>query len=327
MERPKVSVIVIVYNVEQYIERCLRSLFEQTLEDIEYIFVDDKTPDKSFEVLEKVANEYPDRKKGIKIIRLPQNSGQSAARTAGMKAATGQYMIHCDPDDWVEKNAYEMLYDKAIATHSDIVACRLIECRNGKIRELEKFFEGNPRDCLMQNKFGGSLCTKLISTNLIQRNNIYPYEGINNGEDLNVSVRIYLRGNKMSFVDRALYHYNGNNSSSITNNSGIEELKRYLIPNVEQLSEEFRDFNDVRKNEFINNLKFNSKHGYLYKLGLKFNDLKFWRRLWPESHKNILKNKSLGKINKRLLYVSLKSDFLIFLYYKLLNLSNFINRR
>ena len=109
---PKVSVIVPIYNVEKYIERCLRSLFEQTLDDIEYIFVNDCTPDNSMIILEKILKEYPHRIKQVKIINHEQNQGQAGARTSGMKAMTGEYMIHCDPDDWVELDMYEIMFKR-----------------------------------------------------------------------------------------------------------------------------------------------------------------------------------------------------------------------
>ena len=80
---PKVSVIVPVYGVEKYMERCARSLFEQTLDDIEYLFIDDCTPDRSIEILQQVLEEYPHRKPQVTIHRMEQNSGQAAVRKWG----------------------------------------------------------------------------------------------------------------------------------------------------------------------------------------------------------------------------------------------------
>ena len=87
---PKVSVIVPVYKVEKYIEKCVRSLFGQTLDDIEYIFVNDCTPDASMEVLQNVLEEYPARKSQVKIFNHTINTGQSGARRDGMRMATGK---------------------------------------------------------------------------------------------------------------------------------------------------------------------------------------------------------------------------------------------
>lgn len=104
---PSVSVIVPIYKVEKYIERCAISLLSQTLKDIEYIFINDNSPDKSMDILSQCIQKYPSRSKQIKIITHQQNLGSAAARNDGTKIATGQYIIHCDGDDWVEKDMYE----------------------------------------------------------------------------------------------------------------------------------------------------------------------------------------------------------------------------
>lgn len=120
---PKVSVIIPVYGVEKYIERCARSLFEQTLDDMEFIFVDDCTKDNSIQVLEMVITDYPNRKEQIKILHHEHNKGLSHARETGVNAATGEYIAHCDSDDWVEKEMYAELYRSAIAGEYDYVKC------------------------------------------------------------------------------------------------------------------------------------------------------------------------------------------------------------
>ena len=96
---PKVSVVIPVYGVEKYIERCARTLFEQTIDDIEYIFVNDCTKDRSIEILEQVIKDYPQRKGQIRIENMLTNSGQAAVRRCGIELATGEYIIHCDSDD------------------------------------------------------------------------------------------------------------------------------------------------------------------------------------------------------------------------------------
>ena len=121
MKSPKISVIVPVYGVEKYIERCARSLFEQTLEDIEYIFVDDCTPDNSISILCKVLSDYPNRKKQVKILHHEKNKGLAQARQTGLKIASGEYIAHCDSDDWVDKDLYEIAHNKAKSESLDVV--------------------------------------------------------------------------------------------------------------------------------------------------------------------------------------------------------------
>ena len=120
---PAVSVIVLVYKVEKYIERCARSLFEQTLQDIEYIFVDDCTPDRSIEILERVLEDYPERKSQVIILHNERNSGLPFSRRRGVEAASGDYIIHCDSDDWPESDMYAKLYAKASSENLDMVKC------------------------------------------------------------------------------------------------------------------------------------------------------------------------------------------------------------
>ena len=127
---PKLSVVIPVYGVEKYIERCAISLFEQTLTDVEYIFVDDCTPDSSIDILNIVIDRYRDQllkdKKRILIERMEKNSGQAAVRKRGIELCSGDYVIHCDSDDWVDKDTYRLLYEKAIEGDYDMVRCDFV---------------------------------------------------------------------------------------------------------------------------------------------------------------------------------------------------------
>ena len=125
--RIKVSVCIPVYKVEKYIEKCARTLFEQTMTDgIEFIFVNDCTPDKSIDVLEKVLEEYPHRKAQTRIIHHEKNRGPVAARNTAIKNASGNYIICCDSDDWIDLELYETMYRKALETDADVVCCSMI---------------------------------------------------------------------------------------------------------------------------------------------------------------------------------------------------------
>ena len=121
--KPKVSIVVPVYKVEAYIEQFVRSLFEQTLEDLEFIFVDDASPDESVAIIKRVLDEYPQRKGQVKFIRHEHNMDLPQTRKDGLNAATGEYLIYVDSDDWVEPNYAELLYTKAQETNADIVVC------------------------------------------------------------------------------------------------------------------------------------------------------------------------------------------------------------
>ena len=113
---PKVTVIVPVYGVEKYIERCAVSLFEQTLDDIEIIFVNDCTPDRSMEILDRIIEKYrflfEEKKYIVRTESMLTNSGLPAVREHGTKLAIGDYIIHCDSDDWVDIKSYRKILTK-----------------------------------------------------------------------------------------------------------------------------------------------------------------------------------------------------------------------
>jgi glycosyltransferase involved in cell wall biosynthesis len=103
-----ISVIIPIYNSAKYLERCVVSLFIQTLADIEYIFVDDCSNDNSIGILYKTICCYPSRQNQVKIIQLHKNVGAAKARSIGLKIATGEYITYCDSDDWLSENMYEI---------------------------------------------------------------------------------------------------------------------------------------------------------------------------------------------------------------------------
>ena len=109
MPQPKVSIIVPVYNVENYLERCISSLRNQTLEDIEIILVDDSSTDSSLEICNKMAMEDS----RIKVIHK-ENEGAGLARNEALRVATGEYIGFLDSDDFVEADMFKTLYDKAV---------------------------------------------------------------------------------------------------------------------------------------------------------------------------------------------------------------------
>ena len=118
-----ISAIIPIYNVSKYIERCTRTLMEQSFQNVEFIFVNDCTPDNSIEILRNTLRDYPHRHPFVKIINNPKNLGLAATRFVGMSEAKGDYVWHCDSDDWVEKDMLQKMYDKAIIEDADIVCC------------------------------------------------------------------------------------------------------------------------------------------------------------------------------------------------------------
>ena len=119
-----ISVIVPMYGVEEYIARCARSLFEQTLtSDVEFLFIDDASKDKSCEILKTVIDEYAGQNLNVKIIHHEKIQGLPSARNTGLKHARGEYVMHVDGDDFLEKNALELLYKAVRDNEADVAWC------------------------------------------------------------------------------------------------------------------------------------------------------------------------------------------------------------
>ena len=206
---PKVSIIVPVYGVEKYIERCARSLFEQTLDDIEYLFIDDCTPDSSIEILQQVLEEYPHRKEQVIIHRMEQNSGQAKVREWGIKNATGEYVIHCDTDDWVDKDMYRAMYVKAQEDKADIVICDYYKVSYSN-KEYIKGRNIGDKDSLISDliteRVSWSVWNKLVKNSLYRSDDILFPRG-NMGEDMALIMQLVFKANKISYLPKPLYFY------------------------------------------------------------------------------------------------------------------------
>ncbi|MDE6582168.1 MAG: glycosyltransferase [Duncaniella sp.] len=244
MSQPKVSVIVPVYKVEQYIEECARSLFEQTLEDIEYIFVDDCSPDKSIDVLIDVLNDYPHRAGQVKILRHTENGGVSRSRQDGVDASTGEYVIHCDPDDWVDKDMYKLMYEKAVAADADIVGCDYALEYPDKSEVKRQNFDlvkDDAVEAIFSGKLHAGLWCRLIRRDLIEKAGVKFRDDVVFMEDMLYVVPLHDVAEKVAYVDKAMYHYRmrgGSATQRMTErnlNSVIavlDELKKYSRTNA-----------------------------------------------------------------------------------------------
>ena len=210
---PKVSIVIPVYKVEKYIERCVRSLFEQTLDSLEYIFVDDCSPDSSIDIMLRILEEYPSRKEQVKLIRHKQNQGVGAARTHGVAACTGDYIIHCDPDDWVDLAMYEKMYLKAKENNADMVFCDyFIVNKKRRIhrRESLNIDAINPKeliDAILQGRIHGSMCNKLYCKQRIFNAGVSVDSDIQMCEDVLFNIKFLMNAGKIFYLNQPLYFY------------------------------------------------------------------------------------------------------------------------
>lgn len=233
--KPEISIIVPIYNVEQYLERCLKSLLEQTFHNIEMIAVNDGSTDSSLSILK----EYAEKDWRIKIIDQP-NGGVSAARNVGIKAANGNYIGFVDPDDWVDKEMYEALLTAAKESTADVVMCSYVrefgthsKEKDFKVPEKLVYVNDDVKSKVMRRLVGpineevrnpelldawGTVWSKLYRANLLKDNEILFTDlsiiGTNEDSLFNIQALFYAR--RFLFLNKPFYHYWRSNNSSVT---------------------------------------------------------------------------------------------------------------
>lgn len=293
-----ISVIVPIYNVAPYIERCVRSLMEQTYKDIEYIFIDDCSSDNSMAILSRVITDYPNRIPYIKILRNPVNLGLGETRFVGMREAKGTYVWHCDSDDWVETDMLETMYNKAKRTNADIVCCEAIkESPKKKTYYKINYDEETLENGLLNMNFkeiDSCIWNKLIRRKLFIENSIKNYPGINMGEDSALTVRLRFFSKKTVVVHAPFYHYNRMNPNSMCVTFKKTDISQSMDLAL-QIANFFTEQGVSQKfRKVINFYKFMSKQTILRNL----KDYKKWKSIFPESHKDIFSFKKLTLIGR-----------------------------
>lgn len=211
-----ISVIIPIFHVESFIERCVRSLMEQTMKDVEFIFVDDCSPDNSVMVLERVLNDYPQRKGQTRILHHETNRGLPAARNTGLEAAQGEYIFHCDSDDYLERDALEQMYNKAVETHADIVYSDWYLSFPRKKRYMccpeyptkEEVLRG-----LLHGTMKYNVWNKLVKRTLYD--DIRFPEGHGMGEDMTI-ILLFAKTRRITYLSKATYHYVRQNENAFT---------------------------------------------------------------------------------------------------------------
>lgn len=230
----KVSVLVSVYGVERYIERCARSLFEQTYTNLEYVFVDDCSTDNSIGVLEQVIKEYPEKENAIKIIHHKKNRGLAAARNTAFDNAGGEFVCVVDADDWMETDGIERLVAEQVATDADVVWGKAIMHTENDEVELSEPKYKNVEDwrmCYFRFTQGLVMVNwrRIIRRSLIEKYHIRHEEGLHIGNDKQLMPLIAYYAQSFSSIDDIVYHYERRNPNARTYNAshGKYELFAY----------------------------------------------------------------------------------------------------
>ena len=324
---PSVSVVIAVYKVEEYIAQCCHSLFAQTLKNIEYIFVDDCSPDKSMDIVQLVLAEYPDRRGQVKIIRHPQNMGVSRTREDGVKAATGEYIIHCDPDDWVELDMYEQLYNKAVEENADMVLCDLwwhypedpkpyYDCEKPKELTSRSILAS----CLSAQYpiLHSFLHNKLIRSRLYKMVE-WPHE-ISFCEDMVVCTQILSLPISVYHVKRPYYHYRFLRTGSLSNRDYRQEDAEKDLKAIRILHKYLIRADDAELVSFWQSCVANFMIGTLNADRRVFTN-KVYLEKYRQYRDCIWKNRCLSPIKKMMLYCATYNYFVAFNLYKFLKYS------
>ena len=222
-DNPKVSILVPIYGTELYIEKCARTLFEQTYDNIEFIFVNDYTRDNSVNVLKRVLEEYPLRKSQTRIIEHKENKGLAGSRLTGLQNATGEYVWCVDSDDYVEKNAVEVLLPYMLDDY-DFISFNYI-LNDGKTFKEFKSKKLSVENLLI-NRIPPSIWKCVVKRKLFKDNNIWPVVGINFSEDYLLTARLILVAEKKILLkEEHLYYYNVSNLNSYMNNMNVSSYE------------------------------------------------------------------------------------------------------
>lgn len=315
----KVSVIIPIYKVERFVGRCARSLMEQTLREVEYIFVNDATPDGSMAVLNSVIACYPDKRSYIKIVNHTENRGLPAARNTGLSMATGEYVFHCDSDDFVDPHMLESLYDEAHRTDADIVWCDWFLTFENAERYMKQPSCDTPMEALKA-MLGGDMkynvWNKLVKRSLYVENDILFPAGYGMGEDMTMML-LFAHAQRVTYLPKAFYHYvkiNANAFSQTYSDRHLEEL-RHNVQNTESRLKEL--FGDTLEQE-ISFLKLEAKFPFL--LSDDKRKRKLWHEWYPEANRYILCNHSISARSRIIQWCAWKHlDIVVSIYQWLLN--------
>lgn len=291
----KISICVPVYGVEKFIGRCVISLLEQSYSNIEYIFVNDCTPDKSIQILERLVEKYPNRDGSVTIINHKENRGLAAARNTAVENCTGEFVLWVDSDDYIDKDTVKLLVEKQLVTGSDIISFDFCVYRSSYKEYWIQPEYSDPEDmtvAILARKAAVCVTGRLIRTSLYKTHNIKVVEGVNMSEDYQIAPQLAYYAQKVSTLNKVLYHYDCTNENAYTYTFS-EQKARQIWQTIDILKNFFSDkdtkFSDALKQaeleiivrELIDCSKFKGHIEYFNetKAKLKSIEKRYWRTL------------------------------------------------
>lgn len=273
-----------MYNIVGKMTKCIQSLCNQTLHEIELLFIDDSSQDDSLEELGVLLNKYNKNNICYKIIKHDKNRGVAAARNSGVANASGEFIYYVDADDYIELNTLELLYKKAEEESAEIVGCEWLLTYTNSERRICQPDIHSTKDAynkLTNGVMRWNLWLFLAKRSLYTENDINFIEGENMGEDMMVMLKLVLSANKICMIHEPLYHYVQTNTSSLTRN--YMKYKSQLSSNIYEIEAfvaQRPDSNELLPQ--INKLKLATKLPLLISNNIK--DYDEWNTWFPEAN-------------------------------------------
>ena len=289
----KVSVIVPFYNVAPFIERCARSLMAQTLREVEFIFVDDASPDDSADILRRVLSEYD---RDARIVKHERNQGLPAARNTGLAEAKGEFICHCDSDDWLEPTMLEELFTAAVRKGADFAYCDFyIDFGNARrLMETPDYpdAEAMVKEGFLAGRMKYNVWNKLVRRSLYEGPTPVAFpSGHSMGEDMTM-IALGMRARGVVRVPKPLYHYMKTNSGAFTNTFSERHLAdvRY---NAGRVLDWLKDWDTEEPELYAALFKLNIKLPFLF--SGSYRQYRMWQRWYPEANAWIGRNRILPR--------------------------------
>lgn len=305
----KVSVIIPIYGVERFIERCAESLMHQSLEEVEFIFINDATKDQSMAVLDKVIKRYPQKKDYCQIITHEINKGLPAARNTGLTVAKGEYIFHCDSDDFVEPDMLECLYHEAITQKADIVWCDWFLSYQTSERYMKQPSYATSLEALKA-MMGGAMkynvWNKLAKRQLYTENHITFPDGYGMGEDM-TTMMLFAHAKRVTYLPKAFYHYVQTNTTSFCQTYSERHLNDLKF-NINRITTFIHHKYGNSLDTELGFLKLEAKFPFLISDGSngRYN---LWKSWYPEANRFILRNKHISTRSRLLQWLAAREQF------------------
>lgn len=279
---PLISVVVPVYNAEQQIHRCVDSLLAQTYICFEIILVNDGSPDRCGEI----CDEYAEKDSRVRVIHQ-ENGGVSVARQRGVDAAKGEYIIHADPDDWVNNTMLEELLTKALEKDADMVFCDYYEEYN----ESSFYVSQDPKEeitseailkKILFQQLHGSCCNKLVKRVCYNGIGFYPSH-LCILEDELFNIRLLAQNIKVDYLPRAFYHYCTDHEGSLCHSISDKSLQS-KIDAIAEIEKMLQTDSRIRNDDF-----YAIKKNVLFDM-LRTKRFKQLYQIYPEIHASLIRS-------------------------------------